>query len=88
MSIMNVISANQLKIQGISVVAAALQQATEAVISVRGEGKYVVMDFAQYEKFREYELEAALLEAKRDVKEGRYVSETAAQHVRRVSRGL
>ncbi len=85
---MSMISANQLKTQGISVVTAALQQATEAIISVRGEGKYVVMDLAQYEKFREYELEAAVLEAKRDVKEGRYVSESAAQHMKRVSRGL
>lgn len=85
---MSMISANQLKTQGISVVAAALQQATEAIISVRGEGKYVVMDLAQYEKFREYELEAAVLEATRDVKEGRYVSESAAQHMKRVSRGL
>ena len=32
----------------------------------------------------EYELEAALLEMKQDLAEGRYISESAEDHIRRI----
>ena len=34
---------------------------------------------------QEYELEAALLETKRDMAEGRYVSESVEKHIRRIT---
>jgi hypothetical protein len=81
---MNVLTANELKTKGISAVEACLQMADEAIISVRGKDKYVVMDMAKYNAFREYELDVALQEAKADIKNGHVVKETAQQHIQRM----
>ncbi|MCJ8269273.1 MAG: hypothetical protein MJK04_07695 [Psychrosphaera sp.] len=78
---MNVITANELKTKGIAAVEACLQVADEAIISVRGKDKYIVMAIAKYNAFREYELEVALQEAKADIKSGHVVTETAKQHI-------
>ena len=51
------------KTKGVSVIESALQQDGEAIITVRGERKYVVLDFKTYNKLREYELDIALQEA-------------------------
>lgn len=82
---MNTLSANDLKTKGISAVEELLRNDGEVVITVRGKGRYVVMDLAKYEKLREYELEIALQEAKADMEVGRYVIESAAEHVKRIS---
>lgn len=82
---MNVLTANELKTKGISAVEACLQTAGEAIISVRGKDKYIVMDMEKYNAYREYELEVALQEAKADVAAGRAVKETAQQHIERMN---
>ena len=41
------ISANDLKTKGISAIEFVLSSATEAIVSVRGKDKFVVMDMAQ-----------------------------------------
>lgn len=82
---MNTITANELKTKGVSVVESRLQNEDELIITVRGQGKYVVMDLAKYEKLREYELEIALLEAKADLEAKRYVSESVENHMKRIS---
>ena len=82
---MNVLTANELKTKGISAVEACLQSADEAIISVRGKDKYIVMDMDKYNAYREYELEVALQEAKADVEAGRTVKETAQQHIERMN---
>ena len=48
---------------------------------MRGQVKYVVMSNVQYQHLRECELEAALAESKADIKAGRFVKETVAQHI-------
>jgi len=78
------ITANDLKTKGVSVVEAALQQDGEAVITVRGERKYVVLDFNTYNKLREYELNIALHEARSDVASGNYKTESVDDHMKRV----
>ena len=81
---MSVITANELKTKGISVVESQLMDHDEAIISVRGKEKYVIMDVEKYQKIREYELEIALLEARASVTEGDVVSESVEEHMKRV----
>ena len=79
------ITANDLKTRGVAAIEASLADGrTEAVVSVRGADRYVVMDVAQYQHLRECELEAALAESRADVAAGRFVTESAAEHVVRV----
>ena len=80
---MTAITANDLKKKGVSVLDPILKDEEEVVITVRGQSRYVVMEMDAYNHFRECELEAALLETKRDLAEGRHVSENAADHIRR-----
>jgi PHD/YefM family antitoxin component YafN of YafNO toxin-antitoxin module len=85
---MSIITANELKTKGVTALEQVFQHDTEAIISVRGENKYVVIDFEQYNKFREYELEIALLEARADIANGKVVSESVDEHMKRVVDGL
>lgn len=79
------ITANDLKTRGIAAIEASLGGGrTEAVVSVRGTDRYVVMELAQYQRLRECELEAALAESRADIAAGRFVVESPAQHVARL----
>jgi len=84
---MNAISANVLKTRGVSALDDGLQNEPEAIITVRGKNRYVVMRIEQYHYLREMELEAALLEARQDIEKGDVIHETAEAHVSRVSKG-
>ena len=81
---MNNITANDLKTKGISVIQSALDQQTEAVISVRGKQRFVVMDVAHYQYLRECELSTAIIESKADMEAGRYIKESAEAHLTRL----
>jgi PHD/YefM family antitoxin component YafN of YafNO toxin-antitoxin module len=81
---MSHLSANELKIRGVAAIEAALQEHSEAIVSVRGKDRYVVMSLAQYQHLRECELEAALVEAKADVEAGRIVKESVEAHLARL----
>jgi len=82
---MSHITANDLKTRGIAAIEATLANGrTEAVVSVRGADRYVVMDLAHYQHLRECELEAALAESRADIAAGRFVVESAEQHVARL----
>ena len=83
---MNSITANELKTKGVSVVENALQSDDEAIITVRGKDKYVIIDMNKYNKLRDYELEIALLEARADVAKGRVKRESVAAHMKRVTK--
>ena len=81
---MTSITANDLKTNGVSVVESALQQDGAVVIMVRGERKYVVLDFNTYNKLREYELDMALQEARSDMKNNNYNTDSVDEHMKRV----
>jgi len=83
---MSTISANDLKIRGVAAVEAALAEQPEAVISVRGKERFVVMDVAHYHYLRECELEAALAETRADLAAGRAVSESPEAHLARLDK--
>jgi len=81
---MSHISANDLKTKGIAAIERALSQAPEAIVSVRGKDKFVVMDMAQYHYLRECELDAALAQTRADVAAGRIVQESPEAHLARL----
>jgi hypothetical protein len=78
------LSANDLKTKGISAIEYILATQPEAMISVRGKERFVVMDVAHYHYLRECELDAALAQSRADVAVGRAVVETAEQHMVRL----
>lgn len=81
---MSHISANDLKTKGVSAIEAALADAPEAIVSVRGKDKFVVMDIAHYHYLRECELDAALAETHADLAAGRAVKESPEAHLARL----
>ncbi|MCK4535652.1 MAG: type II toxin-antitoxin system Phd/YefM family antitoxin [Desulfuromonadales bacterium] len=80
------ISANELKTRGVSSIEAALQEQREAIITVRGQERYVVMDLDAYNHLRVCELEAALYETRQEIERGEYIEETVDDHVARIAR--
>ncbi|OEU49633.1 MAG: prevent-host-death protein [Desulfobulbaceae bacterium S3730MH12] len=83
---MNTITANQLKIKGISLIENNLHDEHELVITVRGKEKFVVMDMQHYNYLRECELDAALHETEADYQAGKFVTESVEKHVKRVTK--
>ncbi|BBE51251.1 hypothetical protein OYT1_ch1713 [Ferriphaselus amnicola] len=83
---MSHISANELKTKGVAAIEAMLALHSEAVVSVRGKDRFVVMDIAQYNYLRECELDAALAETRADIKAGRVVEESADAHLSRLDK--
>ena len=79
------ISANDLKTKGVAAIEAMLADHSEAIVSVRGKDRFVVMEIAQYNYLRECELEAALAETRADLAAGRLLQESAEAHVSRLS---
>ena len=78
------ISANELKTRGVTAIENALSETTEAIVSVRGKDTYVVMSLDQYSQLRTCELEAALHETRKDLAEGRFITESPADHLKRI----
>jgi len=76
------ISANDLKVKGVSAIDNMLDKLDEVLISVRGKNKYVVVDIERYEHLRECELEQAYREVQEDMKNGRVKTQTADEHLK------
>jgi len=83
---MKSITANELKVRGVSVVEECLADDDELVVSVRGRDTYVVMRIEKYADLREFELDRALREARADYDAGRVVRETVGEHLERLER--
>ncbi|HQO08949.1 MAG TPA: type II toxin-antitoxin system prevent-host-death family antitoxin [Clostridiales bacterium] len=79
------ISANDLKTKGISMVAEEIAQYGEAVVTVRGKGKYVIIPIEKYNELREYELLAALAETRKAIADGDYTIETVEEHIKSIT---
>ena len=75
------ITANEVKINGVSVFDKILDKFDELIINVRGKNKYVVLDIERYQAFKESELDIAHMKAMNDIKQGNYKKQTAAEHV-------
>ena len=81
---MKTIAANELKVRGVSSIEKALEDNVEALISVRGQERYVVMDKDEYNRLRVCELEAALYETRQQITEGEFIEESVEKHIARV----
>ncbi len=79
-----IVTANELKRRGISYISELLKKFEKVFIYVRGKKKYVILTVEEYEKLKELELEHAIKEAEEDLKNGRYVVETAQGHFKRL----
>jgi prevent-host-death family protein len=84
---MHTITANELKTKGVSILNEGTAEGNEVIISVRGKSKYVVLPVEKYNRLREYELEIALAETKKDLKEGRFIKESVEKHIKRITNG-
>lgn len=78
------ISANDLKTKGVAAIESMLAEHSEAIVSVRGKDRFVVMDIAHYHYLRECELDAALAQTKADLASGRFVQESPESHLARL----
>ena len=85
---MNAITANELKIRGISAVEDQLENEDEVIISVRGKDRYVVMSLEKFASLREFELDMAVKEARVDYEAGNTVTESVEDHIKRVTDAL
>ena len=81
------ITANELKTKGVTILNDETSDGTEVIITVRGKSKYVVLPIEKYNYLRECELDAAILEAKKDIKEGKFIKESVEKHIKRITRG-
>ncbi|RUM88961.1 MAG: prevent-host-death protein [Thermodesulfatator sp.] len=79
-----IITPNDLKNGGISLVEKLMEKSREVFISVKGQKKFVILPVEEYERLRKAELETIIREAEKDYQEGRYVVESAEEHFRRL----
>ena len=82
---MSTISAAEIKRRGVSALGPALTGDGEAIITVRGKGRYVVMTMEKYNELRESELAQAVREAREDYRVGRIADKTIEDHMRRLN---
>lgn len=82
---MTTITANDLKRGGAALLEKTLAEEGEAIISVRGNNRYVVMELDAYNRLRECELAAAVEETRREYAAGKHVEESVEEHIRRVT---
>ena len=82
-----VVTANELKTKGVALLSTNASNGSEVIITVRGKSKYVVIPIEKYNYLRECELDAALQEARRDIKNGKYIKEPVEKHIKRITRG-
>ena len=81
------LTANELKTKGVAAIESILEARTEAIVSVRGKDRFVVMDIAQYHYLRECELDAALAQTRADLAAGNVVRESPEAHIARIKSG-
>jgi len=81
------ITANDLKTKGISILNEETSSGDEVIITVRGKSKYVIITIEKYNYLRECELEAALHESRKEIKDGKFYKESVEKHIKRITRG-
>lgn len=68
------ITANDIKTRGVKAIEEHLEHSDRVGITVRGKIKYVVMPVEEYDEIREKELDLALLETKKEIEDGDYIT--------------
>lgn len=70
------IMANEVKIKGVSIFDTMLEKFSEIIISVRGQNKYCVIPYEEYEAYRAYKLDMAHKEVMENIANGEYHNST------------
>ena len=83
-----VITANDLKTKGVSIVETMLEKLDEVLISIRGKNRFVVVDINRYNYLRECELEKAWRDVQDDIANGRSRVLTAKEHFEELDNAL
>lgn len=85
-----IVSANDIKTKGVSLLDRLFEKASEVIINVRGKNKYVVIDIERYKTLRTLELDRLYEETMNEIKEGRYTTdiEEHLREVRALSHGV
>jgi len=81
----NIITANELKTRGVQALNQATADGSEAIITIRGKDKYIVLPIESYNHLKEIQLEAALLETKKDLETDKYILESVEDHINRIT---
>ncbi|MEK9159673.1 MAG: prevent-host-death protein [Patescibacteria group bacterium] len=81
----NIITANDLKLGGVSALEPIVTQGLEAIITVHGKNTYVVLSNQEYSRLRECELAVALSESEADVAAGHYHEDSVEDHLNRIA---
>ena len=79
-----IITANDLKVKGVSYLDGLVKKYKEIFISVRGKSRFVVLPVEEFERLKDAELDKAIKESEEDYKKGRYKVETADKHLKRL----
>ena len=82
-----VITANDLKTKGVTLLKDETSDGSEVIVTVRGKSKYVILPIEKYNYLRECELDTALREARKDLKDGKFIKESVEKHIKRITRG-
>jgi len=78
------ITANQIKTKGISALDILCERGDDAIITVNGKSKFVVMSMDKYNNLRELELQLALQESLKDIEAGKSYK-GIDEHLKRIS---
>jgi prevent-host-death family protein len=81
----NVITANELKTKGVKLIEKVTAHNSEAIITVRGKNKYVILSIEDYNQLREYELDTAIKESQKDILFGKVFNDSIEEHIKRIT---
>ncbi|MFA5792846.1 MAG: prevent-host-death protein [Candidatus Gracilibacteria bacterium] len=81
----NFITANELKTKGISAISPFAKKGWETVVKVRGVDTYVVLSTESFNRLRECELAVAIMEAQKDITDGKFHDDSVEEHLKRIS---
>ena len=81
----NVVTAHELKTKGVARLEELTSAGEEAIISVRGKHRFVVVSIEHYNHLRDCELDAAVAETKNDLASGNIVKESIEDHIKRIT---
>ena len=75
------ITANDLKVKGITAIDELIPDNDGVIITVRGKEKYVVLSIDEYNQLREMELDAAIQESRKDIEDGKFKTGSVDAHM-------
>lgn len=83
-----IVSANDIKTKGVTLLDKLFETVSEVIINVRGKNKYVVIDIERYKLLRELELDRLYEETMQEIKEGRYKTQSVEEHLSELRNAL